>query len=361
MKALKYHSPWQVDLEEVPDLHVTGPDDVVVDIAFCGICGTDLGIVSGSYPVALPGVTLGHEASGVVAEVGEAVENVRPGDRVVINPTPYCGTCRMCRTQRINHCVNKMGTEAGVSYDGAYADRFRTTSQFVHPLPAHVSLEAAALTEPLSCVLSGVRKIQPPTMAANTFVFGAGPLGLLYTWALWLKGLMPVVVETSAARRAYAATCLPAGVSAHASLEDARRDHFGDADAPLDVVVDTTSALLAELYPQLACGGTLMSIGLKEKDFTIDGMHLADRSLTVIGSIDSLPGSFIEALHLVVSGRIPTERLVSHVVPIADYREGFAALGCDIEAKSYAPTSVPSCKVLIAPGRTRPGSGPEQR
>jgi threonine dehydrogenase-like Zn-dependent dehydrogenase len=347
MRALKYHGAWNVALEEVPDLRATGPDDVVVDIRFCGICGTDLGIVSGSYPIAIPGVTLGHEATGVVAECGPAVTNVEVGDRVVINPTPYCGRCRMCRTQRINHCVNKMGTESGVSYDGAFADRFLTTSQFVHVLPDHVSLQAAALTEPLSCVLSGVRKIQPPTMAAYTYIFGAGPLGLLYAWALSLKGLAPAVIETSPERLSFAQDRLPDGARAYGSLGEARSGHFGSADAPLDVVVDTTSGLLEELYPLMACGGTFMSIGLKERQFTIDGMHLADRSLSVIGSIDSLHGSFLEAFHLITSGRIPAERLVSHVIPLADFQDGFATLGCDMSSKSMTPTRSASCKVLF--------------
>ncbi|MFD8722616.1 zinc-binding dehydrogenase [Streptomyces sp. NPDC059629] len=347
MRALKYRGAWDISLEEVPDLHATGPDDVVVDVKFCGICGTDLGIVAGSYPIAVPGVTLGHEATGVVSECGSAVTDVKVGDRVVINPTPYCGRCRMCRTQRINHCVNKMGTESGVSYDGAFADRFLTTSEFVHVIPDHVSLQAAALTEPLSCVLSGVRKIQAPTMAAYTYVFGAGPLGLLYAWALSLKGLAPAVIETSAERLAFAQSRLPDGARAYASLDEARSGHFHDPDAPMDVVIDTTSGLLEELYPLMACGGTFMSIGLKEKRFTIDGMHLADRSLSVIGSIDSLHGSFLEAFHLITSGRIPAERLVSHVVSLSDYSRGFATLGCDIPNKQSTPTRSASCKVLF--------------
>ncbi|TDC00320.1 zinc-binding dehydrogenase [Micromonospora fluostatini] len=350
MKALTYHAAWDVELRDVPDLHAVADDDVVVDIRYCGICGTDLGIVSGSYPVAVSGVTLGHEASGIVAEVGPAVTEVAVGDRVVINPTPYCGRCRMCRTQRINHCVNKHGTESGVSYDGAFAGRYRTTSAFVHRLPDHVSLKAAALTEPLSCVLAGVRKIQPPSLAANTYVFGAGPLGLLYAWALSLRGLTPVVVEHSPARLAFAQDRLPEGVRAYASLDAARTDFFGDPLAPLDVVVDTTSVLLEQLFPELACGGTYMSIGLKRQLASIDTMLLADRSLSVIGSIDSLHGSFVEAFHLVTSGRIPTGRLVSHVVPLADYPKGFAALGCDLDARRFGPTDESSCKVLLAPG-----------
>ncbi|GAB7036586.1 MULTISPECIES: zinc-dependent alcohol dehydrogenase [Catenuloplanes] len=341
MKALRYGSAWNVDLADVPDLHVTGDDDVVVDIAYCGICGTDLGIVSGAYPVAVPGVTLGHEASGVVAEVGAGVTTIAPGDRVVINPTPYCGRCRMCRTGRINHCVGKHGTESGVSYDGAFAGRYRTTSAFVHRVPDHVPLRAAALTEPLSCVVTGVRKIQPTSLAMNTYVIGAGPLGLLYAWMLSLKGLNPTVVERSPARLDFARDRLPAGSRITAGL---------DGENDLDIVVDTTSHFLEELLPRMAPGGTFMSIGLKERVAAIDTMLIGDRSLNIIGSIDSLHGSFEEAFHLIVSGRVPAQRLISHTVPLADYRKGFAALGCDIDARAVGAAPEASCKVLLMPG-----------
>lgn len=349
MLALKYREPWELDLAEVSELNAAGPRDVVVDISYCGICGTDLGIASGSYPIAVPGTTMGHEATGEVAEVGSAVTSVRVGDRVVVDPTPYCGECRMCRTQRTNHCTEKNGTESGVSYDGAFASRFRTTEPFVHHVPDHVSLRAAALTEPLSCVLTGVAKIQPPTVTAYTYVFGAGPLGLLYTWALSLRGLRPAVVETSPARLEYASQALPPGTVAYPDLRQARTRHFGAADTPLDVVVDTTSGLLEDLYPMLAPGGTFMSVGLKEKTMSLNAMHLADRSLSVIGSIDSLRGSFVEALHLIGSGQIPAERLVSHVVPLAEYERAFSLLGCDLEERRHGSTDAESCKVLIQP------------
>jgi threonine dehydrogenase-like Zn-dependent dehydrogenase len=361
MTALKFRGPWDLALTEVPRLRATGPDDVVVDVAYTGICGTDLGIVSGSYPVAVPGVTLGHESTGIVAEVGPEVTSFAVGDRVVINPTPYCGTCRMCRTNRINHCEGKHGTESGVSYDGTYAHAYKTTSGFLRRVPDHVSLRAAALTEPLSCVVSGVRKLVPPSLSAHTVVFGAGPLGLLYAWALTLKGLSPVVIESAPARLAFAAKVLPESIPAFASLDEARRAHFGDPAAPLDVVVDTTSGLLQELYEELAPGGTFLSIGLKSRQVTLDAMHLADRSLSVIGSIDSLHGSFDEAFHLVVSGRVPAERLVSHVVPLAEYASAFALLGCDIDGRKLAGAATESCKVLIASGAEAVEAAGEER
>ncbi|NOW05579.1 alcohol dehydrogenase catalytic domain-containing protein [Clostridium beijerinckii] len=347
MRALKYNGTWDVSLEEVDDLHSINPNDVIVDIKYCGICGTDVGIIAGTYPVAVKGVTLGHESTGIIAEVGSEVKNVKVGDRVVINPTYYCGKCRMCQTLRINHCENKFGTESGVSYDGTYADRYRTTSDFVYKIPDGVSMKAVTLTEPLSCVITGARKIQPSSMNLNTYVFGAGTMGILYTWALYLKGLTPVVIETSLNRLNYASDCVPQGVKIYSSLEQARTNYFNDPKAPLDIVVDTTSGLLEKLYPEMSCDGIYMSIGLKDKYANINVRELADKSLSIIGSIDSLHGSFLDAFHLITKNIIPAEKLVSHVIPLENYKKAFSILGCDIDSKSMVQPKEKNAKVII--------------
>jgi threonine dehydrogenase-like Zn-dependent dehydrogenase len=347
MRALKYNGTGDVSLEEVDDLHIINPNDVIVDIKYCGICGTDVGIIAGTYPVAVKGVTLGHESTGIIAEVGSEVKNVKVGDRVVINPTYYCGKCRMCQTLRINHCENKFGTESGVSYDGTYADRYRTTSDFVYKIPDGVSMKAVTLTEPLSCVITGARKIQPSSMNLNTYVFGAGTMGILYTWALHLKGLTPVVIETSLNRLNYASDCVPQGVNIYSSLEEARTNYFNDPKAPLDIVVDTTSGLLEKLYPEMSCDGTYMSIGLKDKYANINVRELADKSLSIIGSIDSLHGSFLDAFHLITKNIIPAEKLVSHVIPLENYKKAFSILGCDIDSKSMVQPKEKNAKVII--------------
>ncbi|CUU49785.1 zinc-dependent alcohol dehydrogenase [Clostridium beijerinckii] len=347
MRALKYNGTWDVSLEEVDDLHIINPNDVIVDIKYCGICGTDVGIIAGTYPVAVKGVTLGHESTGIIAEVGSEVKNVKVGDRVVINPTYYCGKCRMCQTLRINHCENKFGTESGVSYDGTYSDRYRTTSDFVYKIPDGVSMKAVTLTEPLSCVITGARKIQPSSMNLNTYVFGAGTMGILYTWALYLKGLTPVVIETSLNRLNYASDCVPQGVKIYSSLEQARTNYFNDPKAPLDIVVDTTSGLLEKLYPEMSCDGIYMSIGLKDKYANINVRELADKSLSIIGSIDSLHGSFLDAFHLITKNIIPAEKLVSHVIPLENYKKAFSILGCDIDSKSMVQPKEKNAKVII--------------
>ncbi len=347
MRALKYNGTWDIELKEVEELHVMKPNDVIVKIKYCGICGTDVGIISGSYPVAVKGVTIGHEATGVISEVGSEVTNVKIGDRVAINPTYYCGKCRMCQSLRINHCENKFGTESGVSYDGTFAEYYRTSSEFVYKIPDGISMKAVTLTEPLSCVLTGTRKIQPLSMMTYSYVFGAGPMGILYTWALSLKGIFPAVIENSPARFEYAQNCVPKGVKIYPSLEEARKDYYNDPKAPLDLVVDTTSGLLEQLYSELACDAIYMSIGLKDKYTQLNIRDLADKSLSIIGSIDSLHGSFLEAFHLITQGTIPTEKLVSHVFPLKEYKEAFGTIGCNFNQKTIVNAKIPNGKILI--------------
>jgi len=347
MKALKYNGTWDISIQEVEDLHVVESNDVVVEIKYCGICGTDIGIVSGSYPIAVKGVTIGHEASGIVKKIGSEVSNVKVGDRVSINPTYHCGKCRMCKTHRINHCEQKFGTESGVSYDGAFADFFRTKSEYVYKIPDDISLKEVTLIEPLSCVISGVRKINITATNIYAYVFGAGPMGILYTWALTLKGVIPVVIEKSDARYEYAKICLPQSVNIFKSLEEARASFTDIENAPIDLVVDTTSVLLEEIYPHMACGGTYMSIGLKEKYMKLNVMELADKSLSVVGSIDSLDGSFQEAFDIITKKLIPADKIISHVFPLSDYKKAFATIGCDIDLKKMILPKDPNAKILI--------------
>jgi hypothetical protein len=126
------------------------------------------------------------------------------------------------------------------------------------------------------------------------------------------------------------------------SLEEARSRFFNHPEASIDLVVDTTSGLLQELYPKMACGGTYMAIGLKQKQATINTIYLADRSLTILGSIDSMHGSFLEAFYLITKGIIPVESFISHVFPLEKYKEAFSVIGCNIDSKRLAPPREPS-------------------
>ncbi len=344
MTALTYHGAWDLELQEASDPAPPHGLEVLVRIHATGICGTDLGIVSGRYD-ARKEVVLGHESAGVVAAVGLDVRGLKPGDRVVIDPTYFCGQCRMCRTERPNHCEHKAQTETGVSSDGTFATTHKTQERFLHPIPGDLGFAEASLSEPLSCVLTGLRQLR---LRADhrTLVLGGGPMGLLYALALDLRGITGVLVETSAFRRELASAILGDRWHVRHAIDVAIAELDGAAPC-VDLVVDTTGALHDEAIASLARGGQFLTVGLRKSDCTLDMGAIADRSLSVVGSIDSI-GTFGEAVHLIASGAVPAAKLVTHRIALADYSRAFSLLGLDLERRTCEPTAR-ACKVVIIP------------
>jgi len=342
MRALVLDGPWDVRVVDRPVPELKEPTDCLVRVVACGICGTDLGIIRGSYTACRPPVVLGHEATGVVVRTGPAVAGLREGDRVAINPTYFCGVCRFCRSGRPNHCARKDGTEAGVSSDGTLAEYYVTGERFLHRLPPELGYVEGALTEPLSCVLTGVRQVVAHP-ATTCLVLGLGPVGLLYALALGTRGVRGVAVEPAADRRALAEKVLsPRGWGVTATLEDAIAAGGGEE---LDLLVDTSGTFDGSLLPHVAAGGQVLLVALRPHREQLDLGDLADRSISLIGSIDSL-GTFDDAWHLLAGGVVPAQSVVTHVVPLESVPSALRLLGCDLAAKTYTPDAA-ALKVVV--------------
>ncbi|OMF01364.1 dehydrogenase [Paenibacillus amylolyticus] len=335
MLALVYKSAWDVALEERPVPEITRDNQVLVRIRATGVCGTDLGIVSGKYH-AVPSVILGHESAGEVIDVGSAVTTLQPGDRVVIDPTYYCGQCDMCRTGRQNHCTHKSVTETGVSADGTFTDYYVTEDRFLYKLKGHVSYEEATLTEPLSCMLTGINQIH---LLPNfrTVILGAGPIGILYSYALASKGVTGCLVDISEERLAIAGSIAPDRWEVHSSFENAI-ESLSPATQQVDMIVDTTGVVGTQVLSQLASGGYLMLVGLRDGNTSFNPKEVVDRSLKIIGSIDSL-GTFATAHYMIEQGIIPAKKIITHSFPLEDYEEAFRTLGCDIQGRTLQASS----------------------
>jgi threonine dehydrogenase-like Zn-dependent dehydrogenase len=343
--AISFVAPWQVTRVPSPGISSLESRDVLVEVKASGICGTDLGIIAGDY-WAKPGVVLGHEAAGIVADVGADVCEFAIGDRASIDPTFACGCCRFCRSNRANHCERKNGAEAGVSADGTFRNYYKTTPRFLYKIADHVSFEAATLAEPLSCALTGTAQLR----IHRTFrvvVIGSGPIGVLYTWALSLRGLVGVITDSDAGRLRVGGSVLPIGWHTVQSLEAAASCYAGDAQ-PFDVVVDTTSQILGPSLQRLARGGQFVAVGLKPGNVPIDIGAVADRSLAIIGSIDSMFNSFSEAVALISREAVPAERIVTHNLPISAFEEALSLLGLDLLHHNRGPTR-DALKVVVHP------------
>ena len=324
MLSAVYNGTWSLSLAERQRPARTRSDDVLLAVRATGICGTDVGILAGAYGAASPGVILGHEFAAEVIEAAPGSRFTR-GDRVAVDPTYDCGACRACRSQRPNHCELKGRAETGVSRDGAFCGFHVTEERFLYPLPPATSYRAAALSEPLSCALTGTSRlaVRPDSDVA---IIGAGTLGLLYAWCISLHGAVGVVVEASALRRELAATLLPRGWRVVESLDAA-------GAGAIDIGVDTTAGAISDLLARVRPGGALLQIGLRRSEVTIDVGYLADKSIAVLGSVDSAYGAFQAAVSLIARERIPADQMVTHEIALDALPSALALLGCDLEGR----------------------------
>lgn len=345
MDALVYSSPWNVGISQRLIPTITKGNQVLVEVKATGICGTDIGIISGAYH-AVSGVVLGHESAGVVVKTGSEVDDLRVGDRVVIDPTFYCGKCNYCRTERQNHCEKKTSTETGVSSDGTFTQFYLTEDRFLYKLNDHVSFEEASFTEPLSCTLTGLRQLSLRS-DARTIVWGGGPMGMLYCYAMAAYGLQGVVVEISAGRRQLLASRLPDGWEVCESATQALESINGTSSGLVDLIVDTSGAMTGPSLEIMARGAQLLLVGLRAGNVSLDPSLITDRSLKIIGSIDSL-GTFMLASNMIDQGTVPVKKLITNSLPIHDYKKAFLSLGCNIEGQARANAAT-ELKVILTP------------
>ena len=166
-------APGAIEVATVDD-PTPGPDDVIVEVAAVGLCGTDLHILVGEHGV-LP-VVPGHEVTGTVVAAGAESGEVRVGDRVAVDPPCRAGVCRFCRRGRENLCLT-LGA-LGVTTAGGAADYMRAPAARCIVLPDHVDLHGATLIEPLSCVVRGYDVLRT-ALGASVLIYGAGTMGLL--------------------------------------------------------------------------------------------------------------------------------------------------------------------------------------
>ena len=192
MKALVLTGKKQLEIEDIKEPEIK-PDEVLIHTAYAGICGTDKALYAGlpGSASAVPPIVLGHENSGVVTKVGSEVTNVKPGDRVTVDPNIYCGQCKYCRTQRPELCEHL--DAVGVTRNGGFEEYFTAPAKVVYPIPDDVSLKAAAVVEPISCAMHGVDLLETHPYQ-KALVLGDGFEGQLFAQILKARGIHEVTL-----------------------------------------------------------------------------------------------------------------------------------------------------------------------
>ncbi|MER7271524.1 alcohol dehydrogenase catalytic domain-containing protein [Micromonospora carbonacea] len=316
------------DTDPVPP----GPGEVRLDVAYTGICGTDLHVAHGAMDrrVRVPAV-IGHEMSGRVAEVGAGVEGYRVGEPVTVMPLDWCGECPACRAghRHVCHRLNFVGIDS----PGSMQRSWTVPARLLVPLPEGLPLAHAALVEPTAVAVHDVRRSRL-VAGEHAVVVGAGPVGLLIGTVARAVGAEVTVLELDPHRRALAAEL---GLRAldPAAVDVARHVHeaTGGAGAAVVFEVSGSAAGVRTATDLLAVRGRLVVVAIHPTPPAVDLHRVFWRELELIGVRVYERDDYTEAVRLVHDGQVPAERLITRIVPLTEVAEAFRALAAGGEVK----------------------------
>jgi 2-desacetyl-2-hydroxyethyl bacteriochlorophyllide A dehydrogenase len=307
---------------EVTDVDdpIPGPRQVVVEVAACGICGTDLHILQGEFAPTLP-IVPGHEFAGTIAAIGKDVTGLKVGDRVAVDPSLYCFECYYCRRGRNNLCEN--WGAIGVSHPGGAAQYAVAPMANCVLLPDSVRLEDAALIEPLSCAVRGYDVLKSQ-LANSVLIYGSGTMGLMMLQLAKRVGAASVdMVDLNPERLETARQLGVSGAAAAASEFDRPRGW--------DLVIDATgnAKAIQDGLERVGKGGTFLQFGVSDyaTRASIEPYKIYNQEITITGSMAVLH-SYERAAALFADGVIDPAVFISDRLPLADYAgalERFAA------------------------------------
>jgi alcohol dehydrogenase/L-iditol 2-dehydrogenase len=318
--------PGEVELREAP-LPEIGPNDVLLRTAACGVCGSDLEMYhhQATYVIDVP-VTLGHEFSGTVVEVGDAVRDWQPGDRVVSETAAHiCGRCAMCRGGQYNLCPERRGF--GSRVNGAFATYVGVPERILHRVPDGLDLETAALTEPLSVAYNALvvkSRIRP---GDTVVVFGAGPIGLLAMQVALVCGARQVIVAGLSSDKERLAVAGRLGAEAVNVEESDLPALLGERTAGLgaDLVVDAAgpNPVMVQAMEIVRPNGQITKIGWDPRPANYSLDPLLIKAVTLQGVFSHTWTTWEKALALLASNQIQSEPMISHRLPLSSWRAAF--------------------------------------
>jgi 2-desacetyl-2-hydroxyethyl bacteriochlorophyllide A dehydrogenase len=327
MKAAVLHKKHDLEISEIP-LPCPDKDQVLVKVAYCGICGTDVHLYEGDEGSVklVPGTVPGHELSGTIAGTDK---------KVVVDPNYYCGKCAKCLEGKYHYCENIFNT--GVTVNGGFAEYVLAHKTQIHNVPSHVSLAEASFAEPISCCIHGAR-LAEITEGDRVLITGAGTIGLLMLQICRDMGASYIAVsEPVDAKRKKAL-----GLSADSVFDSNTVSDNILHKCNFNKVIECSGNHRAVITAVASCAdcGTVMLFGLTKPDFemTIRPFDLFKRELTIKASYIN-PGTMKEAVNMISAGRVKTLPLVSAKIPLEEINSCLAD-----------PDFLKKGKVLVYPG-----------
>lgn len=329
MKALLLSRNSHLELADLPRPQL-GSDEVLVRVAACGICGSDVHGYDGSSGRRIPPIVMGHEAAGTIAAAGAEVNGYKAGDRVTFDSTVYCGACEFCRRGEVNLCDNRqvIGVSCGdYRRHGAFAEFVVVPARILYHLPDKLEFSEAAMLEAVSVALHAVRvsEVRPGDVA---LVVGAGMIGLLTLQAARAAGCGRVFIADVDKTRLELGRQLGADETVRVSGANLASDVMnltGGRGADVSYEAVGRSETVASAIDATRKGGTVTLIGNIKPEVSFPLQKVVSRQIRLQGSCASA-GEYPQAIEMIADGRIKVKPLITAVAALEEGPRWFERL-----------------------------------
>jgi L-iditol 2-dehydrogenase len=329
MKALLLSAYNHLEMTDIP-APTPGADDLLIQVAACGICGSDVHGYDGSTGRRIPPIVMGHEAAGVVTATGANVKDYAPGDRVTFDSTIYCGACEFCERGEMNLCNNRqvIGVSCGeYRRYGAFAELLVVPARVAYKLPEGLRFEQAAMLEAVSVALHGVA-VSEFRGGESVLVIGAGMIGLLLLQAARAAGAASVVISDVDETRLKLAKDLGADETFLASGDALTQQILNRTSGRgVEVVLEAVGReeTIATSIDCVKKGGTVTLVGNISPQVSIPLQMVVSRQIRLQGSCASA-GEYPQAMELIANGKIRVDNLITAVAPLEQGASWFERL-----------------------------------
>lgn len=323
-KAALYTGNQNFEIKEVKP-KVPGEGQVRIKVSHCGICGTDLHIFHGKMDarVSIP-QPIGHEMSGIITEIGDEVDGLTVGDRVVVRPLDWCGECPACKNG-FTHICQKLKF-LGIDTPGAFQSHWSVPARVVHKIPDSIPMDIAALIEPLAVACHDLR-IAEAKSGEYAVVLGGGPIGMLIAMTARHQGLRVLLSEINPVRLALAAEI---GID---TINPKEQDlvktvwkNTGNAGADIVFEATATQAAASVMTELPRCRGRIVTVGIFSQPPQIDLFKFFWRELQLRGARVYEEADYETAIEMAAQNTLPLDKLITRVYPLEQIQQAFESL-----------------------------------
>ena len=323
-KAAVYRGDKTFSVEDRP-VCAPGPNEVQIDVAYCGICGTDLHIYLGHMDGRVGfDRTIGHEMSGVIAAVGDQVEGLSVGHNIVVRPLDHCGDCPSCNAGHDHVCQNLKFI--GIDTPGAFQQKWNVPAHTIHVLPDDLDLSHAALIEPLAVACHDVARVGLKA-GEDVLVIGGGPIGLLVALAARHAGGKVTISEINENRLAYAkGQGFDVVNPKHVDVAAHMHDTTGGKGADVVFEVSGSQPGVDLMTEAAAVRGRICMVAIHATKPQVDLFKFFWRELELVGARVYRPEDYDKAMALLAEGVVDCESFITDIQPLDDIQQAFETL-----------------------------------